>query len=458
VSAPGITIYQYNVGTGLQRSADGYLGATNHGGVTVVVRSSNPGALLLSPNGTTVGADTVAIDVPNGQNYFTYYIQALEGVADTGVVTVPITVTAPGFTGAAQSHLVRRPVFDIYGLPASTTTLSDSAPIYVQIGYTFPNFGYLYEAQALRAGAPALSVTLAVGTPGVGRLITTALTGDTVTVQVPAGSYYSPTSVITGGAAFDPRTAGSTTVFGIVSGYDQAGTRSVAVSAPGITMYENTVGAGLQKSVYGYLGASNHGGVNVELTSSAPGVARLSDSAEAPGTGTITLFVPDGQNYFYYYAQGLEGQVGTVTVTARATGFTDGSAPLNIVTPVVGLYNVPATLSVAADSVAFYAQVGVGYSSNQYLSEVQNVRAGGTPLTVTFSHSAAAVAELIDQGGRSDVVTVTIPIGTYYSPTSVIDGGAAIKGTAAGTTVVTGSVPGFITLIYDGQRTVTVTP
>jgi len=280
-----------------------------------------------------------------------------------------------------------------------------------------------------------------------------------VTVQIPAGSYYSPTSVVSGGAAFDPLTAGSTTVFGIVPGYDQAGLRSVTVSAPGITLYESTVGAGLQKSTYGYLGASNHGGVNVEITSSAPGVALLSPDANTPGTGSLTVFVPDGQNYFYYYAQGVEGQTGTATVTARATGFTDGSTPLTVVAPGIGLYGIPPTLSASADSVAFYAQVGVPYADNQYIYDVQSVRAGGTPLTVTFTHSAAAVADLITETlGRKETVTVTIPIGTYYSPTSVIQGGAAIKGTAAGTTVVTGSVPGFITLLVDGQRTVTVTP
>jgi adhesin/invasin len=459
VSAPGITTYTWNMGAGLQRQEYGYLGATNHGGRNVVIKATTPGLALLSPDGASVGTDSIEVFVANGQNYFQYYVQALEGVTDTAVAL--ITYEATGFITDTSATIIRRPVFDLYPIPSATTTLSDSTPFYAYIGYSLPGYTYVVEQQPIRTGGQPVTVTIAHDNPGVGEFITTARIGDTVTVQIPAGAANSPTTVEGGGVAFDPVTAGVTTVSGSIPGFDELTyyNRAVTVSAPGITLYEATVGAGLQKSVYGNLDASNHGGVSVVVKSSAPGVARLAPDATTPGTDSLVLFVPDGQSYFYYYAQGVEAQTGTPQVTARATGFTDGSAPLNIVTPTVGVYALPTTVSVAGDSVAFYAQVGVPYADNQYLAEVQTVRAGGTPLTVTFAHSEGSVADLITTlAGRADTVTVTIPIGSYYSPTVVGDGGAAFKGTAAGSTVVTGSVPGFLTLIIDGQRTVTVTP
>jgi hypothetical protein len=460
VSAPTITAYTWNVGAGLQRQEYGYLGASNHGGRTVVIKATTPGLVRLSTSDVTAGTtDSINVFVENGQTYFSYYVQALEGVTDS--VTLDITYEALGFVSDTSVTTIRRPVFDLYPIPATTTTLSDSAPFYAYIGYTLPGYTYIVENQPIRAGGLPVTVTLTHSNPGVGRFITTSRTSDTVTVQIPVGGYSSPTTVAAGGVAFDPLTAGSTTVIGSIPGFDEVTyyNRTVAVSAPGITLYETTVGSGLQKSVYGYLDASNHGGVDVVVKSSAPGVARLALDAATPGTDSLVLAVEDGQSYFYFYVQGIEGQTGTPQVTARATGFTDGSAALNVVTPVVGVYALPTTISAAGDSVAFYAQVGVPYADNQYLAEVQTVRAGGLPLTVTFTHSNGAVADLITQlAGRADAVTVTIPIGSYYSPTTVGGGGAAFKGTAAGSTVVTGSVPGFITLIVEGQRGVTVTP
>jgi hypothetical protein len=55
-------------------------------------------------------------------------------------------------------------------------------------------------------------------------------------------------------------------------------------------------------------------------------------------------------------------------------------------------------------------------------------------------------------------VTVQILPGLYRSPTSVAADGSAFQPLSAGSTVVSGAIPGFITTIYDGNRTVTVTP
>ena len=110
------------------------------------------------------------------------------------------------------------------------------------------------------------------------------------------------------------------------------------------------------------------------------------------------------------------------------------------------------------DSVAFYAEIGISYGSNQSLYEAQGVRAGGATLNVTLTSSVATVGELVTSTQRGASVTVQIPSGRYYSPTSVATGGAAFKELSQGSTVVSGAIPGFITLVLDGARTVVVNP
>jgi len=170
--------------------------------------------------------------------------------------------------------------------------------------------------------------------------------------------------------------------------------------------------------------------------------------------------VPNGSTYFGYSVQGIEGQTGTVTTTARASGFTDGTAPLNVVTPAVHIANLGGTysLSQAPDSIQFYTQVGIPYADNQYLAEAQSVRAGGSALTVTLTSSQGAVANLVTSSQTGASVTVQIPVGLYYSPTTVAGGGVALKKLSTGTTVVTSAIPGFITTSVEGTRTVTINP
>jgi hypothetical protein len=463
VSAPNITASAYTVGSGLMvnGNASGSLGATNHGGVDVVIKSSDPSRLLIAPNTSTVGSDSIVYFVPNGQQWFYYSLQALEGVTDTNGVLVQVTYSAPGFNLGSQNHRIQPAAFDLYPVPANTTTLSDSTAFWAYIGYTLPNYTYIVQQQPIRRGGQVATVTLINGTPGVGRLLTTARIGDTVTVEIPVGGSNSPTIVAAGGVAFDPLTAGTTTIAAAIPGFLERRyyNRTVTVSAPTIALYEWTVGSGLQASVNGYLSTPNHGGVNVVIRSSAPSVARVAPNASTAGTDSVVIFVPDDQQFFYYYVQGMEGQTGTVTTTARASGFTDGTAPLNVVTPAVHIANLGGSysLSQAPDSIPFYTQVGYPYADNQYLA-VQSVRAGGSALTVTLTSSQPAVGDLVTSDTSAASVTVQIPVGLYYSPTSVAAGGVALRKLAEGTTVVTSTIPGFITAIVEGNRSVTITP
>ncbi|KPK01330.1 MAG: hypothetical protein AMS20_13810, partial [Gemmatimonas sp. SG8_28] len=316
--APTITAPLYTLGAGLQLSGNAYgdLGVTNHGGVDVVIASANPAIALVAPNQSTVGGEALTVTVPNGERYFYYNLQALEGVADTGVAQVQLTFSAPGFTTGSQTLTVRRPVFDLYVIPVNTTTFSPDAAFYAYIGYTLPNTPYVYQQQPIRPGGQPVTVTLVNDSAGVGQLTTTALTGDTVTVVIPVGQSRSPTTVAQGGVAYSPDNPGITTISASTSpAFDQLFyyNRQITVSAPTITSSAYTLGAGLQlgSNGYGDLGATNHGGVDVVIASADPTIALVAPDQNTVGGEALTVTVPDGQRYFYYNLQALEGVADT---------------------------------------------------------------------------------------------------------------------------------------------------
>ena len=69
----------------------------------------------------------------------------------------------------------------------------------------------MQSIQNVRAGS-SLTATLTSQAPAVGQLTTLSGSGASQTVTIPGSLYYSPTSVATGGVAFDGLTTGSTAV------------------------------------------------------------------------------------------------------------------------------------------------------------------------------------------------------------------------------------------------------
>jgi len=448
VTATGITAYAARLGAGLQRDQNWYLGASNHGGVDVVLTSSDPSALLIAPDETTVGTESLTVSVPDGSTTIRFYTQGLEGAAGT----VTITATATGFTeGSAQTEVVQ-PAVSLYGLISSTTSLSPDDPFQIRIGAPEANLGYMAEYQEVRAGAPAAYTATVTATSGpVGRLVTTSYTGDTVTVEIVEGVYNSPSTVATGGVAYDGTAAGTDTVTVSIPGFASLpfgySSREVTVTAPAITVYDRTVGAGLQAYQTGYLSASDHGGVDVVVTSSDPTTMVLSPDDTTAGTESITISVPDGSTGFNFYMQGVEGVVGEATITATATGFVEGSSTITIAQPAVQIYSLGSSWTTLSDDDPFQIRVGVPNGAQTYINDYQNVRAGGPGYyTATVTSSAGGVGQLVTTTLTDDTVTVEIPEGLYYSPGSVAAGGVAFDPLTAGMTTVRASIPGFVTL------------
>ncbi len=444
------------MGSGMQVGSNGFLGASNHGGVTVHLVVSDSSKFLIAPNGSTVGTGSLDIPVANGNTGFGYTLQALEGQ----VGTATLTATAPGFTTANTTLTAVQPALDVIFLPTSTTTFSANAAFQVRIGTPNAQLTAMQQEEALRAGSPGMTVSLASSVPGVGALVTLAGSSGTGQVNITALNARSPGGVPAGGIEFDPIIGGTTTVSATSPGYVVLPTASVAVTvnAPAITLSNNTVGAGLQVPNSGFLGAANHGGVTVRVTSSQPSVALVSPNASTAGTPFIDVFVPNGSTSFTWYLQGVEGQTGAPAITASAPGFTDGSATATVVPAALDIIFLNPNTTTLTPNNAFQVRLGYANSNNTAMAAEQVLRAGGTVRTATVTNSNAAVGQLFFQSGAAQAGTVDIALQQARSPSPASAGGVEFSALTAGTTTVSATIPGFLALPTATQTVNVTTP
>jgi hypothetical protein len=390
------------------------------------------------------------VNVPNGTQFTSFYVQGFEGA--TG--TASVTATATGFNQGSASVNVVQPGIVLSGLVTSTTTLSADDHFYAFVG--IPS-GNTVSTQDVRAGSQGVIVTFSVDNLGVAQLTNGQITGDTVTSVIVSGLYYTPTSVAAGGVAFDPVGVGTATVRARAPGFvaQPLATQQVTVTAPTITVsVPGTVGAGLQASASVSLGASNHGGVTLTLTSSDSTTLLVSPNATTPGSRSFSVNVPNGTQFTSFYVQGFEGATGTSVVTATAAGFLNGTAQTSVVQPGIIISGLPSSLSAGAANRHFYAFVGI--PSGNTVS-TQDVRAGSPGVTVTATTSNVSVARLVTQTATGASVTAAIAPGVYHTPTSVAAGGIELDPLAAGQTTVSVSAPGFVAQPLATQQ-VTITP
>ncbi|HEU4569631.1 MAG TPA: Ig-like domain-containing protein [Gemmatimonadales bacterium] len=459
VTGPALSLASSaEVGSGLQSGAySASLGASNHGGVTLTLRTATPGVAVLQPDNATPGSDTLQFAIPDGTSSANFWLAGLEGITSDSVLVI---AEIPGFTPDTMKVYVRRPAFELANVPASTTTLSANTNIWVQMGVPNAAFTSINAWQGSRAGGTAPTFVVRSDVPTVVRMADSATVADSFVITLPAGQYYSPTSVASGGLAVDPLTTGTAQivathpVFLALAG----ATRTVTVATPGITVNGGTVGAGLQRSQSFTLGAPQHGGVNVVVKSTAPGVVKVAPDALTPGTDSIVIPLANGFTSGSFYIQGMEGQTGSPTIQVSAAGFSDGSAGVTVVLPAIELGNAPANIAAGAADQAFWAQVGVPNGTTTAMNEYQNLRAGGVgPVTVTFTNATGGVAQLVTTALTGDTVTAQIPVGSYYTPTSVATGGVAFDPLATGTTTLTAAAAGFLALPA-ATKVVNVTP
>jgi hypothetical protein len=458
VSTPTITFFSptATVGAGLQDGAYALqLDASNHGGVTLRLQSSNPAVMRVSPNATTAGTEFIDIPLANGVTVAQYYLQGVEGAPVPTAVT--LTATAPGFAPKTAAVTVVRPAVALSGLPSATTSLSPDDPFTVVVGVPISS-NTAVSQQAVRVGGVAVQATVTNAIATVGQLVTSTQTAQAVTVTLAPGQQ----SV--GGLAFDALGGGTSRVIATIPGFVTvaAGDVAVTVSTPTITFFSPTatVGAGLQDGAYALqLEASNHGGVTLRLQSSNPAVMRVSPNATTAGTEFIDIPLANGVTLAQYYLQGVEGAPvpATVTLTASAAGFSSRTASVTIVQPAVVIGQLSATTTTTAADDPFVVSVGMANADNTALSQLQSVRVGAAAFVISVTSAAPAVGRLVTGTAAGGLVSVLIVPGQTSSPASVATGGVAFDALTAGQTDVTVSSPG-VRVLTSATIRVTVSP
>jgi len=460
VNATALSIATDYVGSGLQRSRSVSLSApAPAGGVPVTLAADRLGVVQFAPNATTVGTDTLVVTIAQGATTAAFFVQGVEGIiADT----VTINATSPGYAAGAGEQRVWQGVLDLSGIPATLTALAPDDPFTVQIGTpSSPAGAQIWVADNLRFGAPPITATVVSGTSTVGQLTSTARTGDTVTVQIAAGTRQSPTTVALGGAAFQSLTTGTTVVSATIPGFRPVGAalgQTVTITAPALALNAiTTVGAGLQVAASGSLNAAQHGGVNVVIRSSNPALVRVAPSAGVIATDSIVIPVANGTTSFNYVVAAEDEVTGQASVTASAVGFTDATTTATVVTPMIGLTSV--LLSRAAGGVddIFQVEIGVPAANLATIAAVQVRRAGAAPLVVSVVSSVGSVAGFVTLADTSAAVNVSILAGQSRTTTTVASGGIALRYLTPGTSTISISHPVIAAATSVSSATITVT-
>jgi len=470
VSQPILTIGNANIGARLQRAVSGSLSAVAIAGDTVTLKVTHPGVMKISLNDSTGFADSIQVAPTVGSASFTYYIQGVDSIAND---STDVIATLPAFRPDTARFHVWTPVADIIFLNATANTLAASDPFQIRTGTPSSPTGTISTEDVLRFGHPALTASIATSQASVAQLVTSGTTGSSATVQIQSRQARSPTTVALGGVELDYLTTGSTVVTAAVPNFRVIAqdTVTVTVTAPFATVSATTVGAGLQVGQSGSLSSGNHGGIQVVVKSSNPGIALVSPNATTPGSDSVIVSVASGTTSFSFYVQGVEGQQGSVTIRATAPGFTDGTATLTVVQPAVDVIFLAATGS-AATTADDPFQVRVGYANsptNSSMSVEQAVRAGApAPLTVTIqlTDSAAALLKTTTAPAGAGTVTVQIVAGQARSvsgPVVPIAGSVSFDFLAVGQPFVVPTIPGYVTVKQTSPNTapgfrVTVTP
>ncbi|MBI2402099.1 MAG: hypothetical protein HYV20_05080 [Gemmatimonadetes bacterium] len=192
----------------------------------MTIESDNPSLLLVSPNATTAGTSSIQLSLADGTTNFSYFVQGVESV--TG--TANVIIKAAGFKDGTAAMILVQPALQISGLATSRTATSANDEFIVQIGIPGTNSISLSQVQAVRAGGNTVTANLTNSEATVAQLVTLAGAGQTATASIQPTQFQTPTTVSTGGLAFDPLAVGTTTVSGSITGFISTVNASVTVS------------------------------------------------------------------------------------------------------------------------------------------------------------------------------------------------------------------------------------
>ncbi|HYP09658.1 MAG TPA: PKD domain-containing protein [Bryobacteraceae bacterium] len=433
------------IGAGLQDgSYTARLGASTHGGVTVRVESMDPTKVLIARNASSVGAAFQEYSVASGSIDATYHVQVLEGAAGA----VQIKATADGFTESTATITIVPQAIRIEGLSSTLNSLAANDEFSVRIGIADVAGTAFSSAQAIRVGGVPVTVSVALqsANPEAGRLVNSAGPVNPAVLLIAPGQSSTPSTVATGGIAFDPLEIGSVTLMATAENViaTTGATQSVTVTGVSVSMLSAsaTIGAGLQDGSYtARLGSGNHGGTSVRITSADPSRLLVAPNANSAGSAFIDVPVANGAIDASFYLQALEGTTGSVSITASSSGFTSASMTATIAAPTLridGLSTSHASLAANDDFTVSIGSLTSGFSA-------QSIRFGGVPVTVSLSSSVPGVGRLVTNAGSGATAEAIIVPGKSATPNTVAAGGLQFDPLTTGSTVISAAAPNVTT-------------
>ncbi len=423
---PRLTMFDRRIGSGLQFVGSAGIEVANHGGITIHVESSNPNVALVSPDATTPGASSVDIFVPDSTDEISVNVQAVHGTIGTALVTV----SAPGFAGDVGSIEVVPAGLSISAL-ATPLTVGVHDVFVVRTGAVDVTSTALESHQGMSASnLPPLQLTISSSNTGAALLAFADDTSGTLVLPMTAGEFQpNPTFLAVG--------SGTTTIDATIPGFTTFGTTDVEVTAPLITPFARTIGAGLQFTGTGALGIPDHGGVTVRMTSGDPSKVLLAPDGNSPGMAFVDVFVPDGEDQFTFTAQAVRDARGEAMIVGAAPGFDSEVRTITVVEPAILITGVGTPKSVGQFD-AFTVLVGIA-NNNGGLNSIQGASAANVPpLQLTVASTDGSVAHVSFAPDTAATVTFDLAAG-MFQPT------VRWHALAEGFAFITASVPGFIT-------------
>jgi hypothetical protein len=374
---------------------------------TVQFSIDNPALALLSPDTTTAGASQVTVKI-NGNPVYVY----VYGLAASGQAKLTATVT--GF-GSITANVTLAPSGFGWNTVSYSSTLY--TPSYQNVS---PNINALVldPVSLLPVGAQSIRPSV-TGTVSFNNSNSSVISITPGRVALPSNSF--------AGVAITGLTAG-TAVLSIVQppGFTTPAIRQqlpVTIKQPTLSMPTFTVGYDLQTA---FTVSSNlpptAAAVLVTVTSSDPTRLLISSSATAVGSASVTVA---SYNLSSIMLQALDSQ-GSVTITASAPTFNNGTTTVNFAQTGVGLTlassnttttNSNGQLQTSTQSqptpiaVQLYLVNGQQYVSNTLL------RPGAGPLPLAITSSATNVGTIT--GSPLQLATGQTPSTASFVPAGI---------------------------------------
>jgi hypothetical protein len=360
---------------------------------TVTITAVGPNAITLTPNpltiGTTTGAGTLTVTLVNPAGSTGQVVTLVS--SNTAAAKVPVSVTVP----ANNTSIT----VSVTPVAVGTATITASAA------------GFTSGTTAVNVVAPTATISLDFPQVGLGGQITGHVTLNVPVVNAtnvglnatPSGIVAIPTSVAipaggtTASFTITGLALGSTTIRAVVPGYSSASLLVTVIKQPLINLPTSlTVQAG-QAAVTLNISlqtppVAGGPGVTVNLTSSAPTKATVTSSVFIAGGATTPATQP--------IVTGLA--LGTVSISASATGYASGST----------------SVTVTAGPVA-------------------SIQAGGTPQSVAINTAFAQLTATVEDSLGNPVSGATV---VFTAPAT-----AGAPGVTVATTTATTNASGVAT-------------